>query len=197
MEPDDAQPMPAHLRRSVEARARREQNAPAPAIVGQIRPARSGGVSPWWVAAAAVIGVLVGGWPRGASTGAPSIAAVAGARDVVRASWQTAGELQSVQVSGEAVWSSERQAGYMRFAGLPVNDPAVEQYQLWIFDPSQPEATPIDGGVFNIASTGDVVVPIDPKLKVSGPTLFALTIEKPGGVVVSDRKRLVLVCKPT
>jgi len=46
--------------------------------------------------------------------------------------------------------------------------------------------------VFDV--TGDeVVVAIDAKLRVREPTLFAITIEKPGGVVVSRRERLVLV----
>ena len=85
----------------------------------------------------------------------------------------------------------------MRFVGLPKNDPRVEQYQLWIFDPAQSEATPVDGGVFDVDDRGEVIVRIDPKLKITGPTLFAVTIEKPGGVVVSDRSRLVLIAKPS
>jgi hypothetical protein len=40
-----------------------------------------------------------------------------------------------------------------------------------------------------------VIVPITPKLRVGRPTLFAVTIEKPGGVVVSTRKRVTLVAK--
>jgi hypothetical protein len=88
----------------------------------------------------------------------------------------------------------------MSFAGLAPNDPSREQYQLWIFDPSQSDKTPIDGGVFNIPATAaagaEIVVPIDPKLRPTGPVMFAITVEKPGGVVVSDRKRLVLIAKP-
>ena len=92
------------------------------------------------------------------------------------------------------VWSGSQQTGFMRFHGLAANDPTRSQYQLWIFDPSQSEKTPIDGGVFDVdASTGDVVVPITPKLRVTSPTLFAVTIEKPGGVVVSAREHIVVV----
>jgi hypothetical protein len=51
----------------------------------------------------------------------------------------------------------------------------------------------VDGGVFDVdRETGDVVVPITARLKVVEPTLFAVTIEKPGGVVVSKRERIVV-----
>jgi len=40
-----------------------------------------------------------------------------------------------------------------------------------------------------------VLVPIEAKLRVQKPTLFAVTVEKPGGVVVSDQKRIALVAK--
>ena len=55
---------------------------------------------------------------------------------------------------------------------------------------------PVDGGVFDIdAASGDVVVAIRAALPVNTPTLFAITIEKPGGVVVSKREHLVLTAK--
>ncbi len=41
----------------------------------------------------------------------------------------------------------------------------------------------------------EVVVPIAAKLDVARPYMFAITIEKPGGVVVSSRKRLPLLAK--
>ena len=84
----------------------------------------------------------------------------------------------------------------MRFRGLAANDPAVEQYQLWIFDAERDEARPVDGGVFDVPSTdSDTIVPIDAKLPVSRATLFAVTIEQPGGVVVSSRERLPLLAQ--
>ena len=76
---------------------------------------------------------------------------------------------------------------------MPVNEPSDEQYQLWIFDKNQDEKTPVDGGVFDIASEGEVIVPIRAALKVRDPYLFAVTVEKPGGVVVSSRARLPLL----
>jgi hypothetical protein len=49
-----------------------------------------------------------------------------------------------------------------------------------------------DGGVFDVTSTGEVVVSITAKLHVDDATLFAVTIERPGGVVVSRREHIVV-----
>ena len=95
---------------------------------------------------------------------------------------------------GDIVWSQRQQKGFMRICGLAVNDPQREQYQLWIFDEQRDEKYPVDGGVFNVAiASGEVVIPITPQLGVGRPTLFAITVEKPGGVVVSSRERLPLL----
>jgi anti-sigma-K factor RskA len=92
------------------------------------------------------------------------------------------------------IWSDKLQRGVMEFSGLEANDPKQNQYQLWIFDADRPEATPVDGGVFDIpAGKKEVLIPIDARLPITKATLFAITVEKPGGVVVSDRKRLPLL----
>ncbi|MEM7756475.1 MAG: hypothetical protein AAF297_12690 [Planctomycetota bacterium] len=85
----------------------------------------------------------------------------------------------------------------MRITGLTSNDPDEWVYQLWIFDKTRDAGDlsqrPVDGGVFNFDAamrdpdTGDVLVPINAKLPVGEAFLFAVTVEKPGGVVVSDR----------
>ena len=67
----------------------------------------------------------------------------------------------------------------MCFVGMPVNDPTVEQYQLWIIDPERDDE-PIDGGVLDITGTGEVFVAIDAKLNVIEPAALVITIEKPG-----------------
>jgi anti-sigma-K factor RskA len=110
--------------------------------------------------------------------------------DTLRLDW-TATELAG-GASGDVAWSLALQQGVLRIRDLAANDPAREQYQLWIFDESQEH--PIDGGVFDVTA-GEVLIPIDAKLRVAKPTLFAVTREKPGGVVVSDQKRIVLVAK--
>ena len=94
------------------------------------------------------------------------------------------------------MWSPSLQEGYLRINGLAPNDPRILQYQLWIFDKRRDDRFPVDGGVFDIAPTGEVVIKISPKLFVAEPVLFAITIEPPGGVVVSKRERIVVTAAP-
>lgn len=111
--------------------------------------------------------------------------------------WQALPDAAAEGASGDVVWSGENQQGYMRINGLAVNNPEEYQYQLWIFDKDGDEKFPVDGGVFDMpVGGGDVVIPIDAKIGVKEPTLYAITIEKPGGVVVSGRDRIVLLAKP-
>jgi hypothetical protein len=83
----------------------------------------------------------------------------------------------------------------MRFQGLPANDKRIATYQLWIFDETQDEKTPIDGGTFDISDSGEVIIPINAKLRARNPKLFAVTVEKPGGVVVSKREKVAALAK--
>ncbi len=112
---------------------------------------------------------------------------LAATKDVVKAAWSEGNVKGLTQVVGDVVWSDEKQAGYMTLKGLPANDKTKATYQLWIFDKTQDPKTPIDGGTFDVNSDGEVVIPINAKLKAQGPAMFAITIEKPGGVVVSTR----------
>jgi hypothetical protein len=97
-------------------------------------------------------------------------------------------------VSGDVVWDPATQRGFLRFVGLAANDPSVHQYQLWIFDAGRDQRYPVDGGVFDIpANATEVVVPIRAALPVLSAKAFAVTIEKPGGVVVSGRQHVVVL----
>ena len=109
------------------------------------------------------------------------------------------------EVIGDVIWSDTLNKGYMRISGLAINDPSLEQYQLWIFDATRPTGDlpqfgeglltqrPVDGGVFDIPTTGEVIIEIDSKLVVNQAAAFAITVEPPGGVVVSDRSRVPLL----
>lgn len=181
-----------------------------------VEPRRSGwNWLGWAVAAAACVALAVNVWftqfapqevvknPVPAVTPATPTAEqeyaklIAEPTGVVKANWAPpstdAKELKDV--SGDVVWSDEKQKGFMRLRGLPVNDKSKSTYQLWIFDKTQDPKTPIDGGTFDVDKNGEVIIPIDAKLKALGPALFAITIEKPGGVVVSDRKRMAALAK--
>ncbi len=117
------------------------------------------------------------------------------ATDITRAS-VGAGNVKALKdISGDIVWSDSKQAGYMRFRGLPPNDKNKETYQLWIFDETQDPKTPIDGGTFDIDENGEVVIPIQARLRARRPTAFAVTVEKPGGVVVSKQEKVVALAK--
>jgi hypothetical protein len=113
---------------------------------------------------------------------------------LVKADW-SAGNLPE-QVAGDVVWSDRDQRGYIRLANLPVNNPAEYQYQLWIFDPVRGDKFPVDAGVFDSRGPGEQVIAMQPKLKVHGAAMFAITREPPGGVVVSDRSKVVALAKP-
>ncbi|WP_404308551.1 anti-sigma factor domain-containing protein [Neorhodopirellula lusitana] len=158
-----------------------------------------------WLTAAACLLLAIGSWlaSSGGSTSDPGGNRVAMNVVEARKALQATPDRLEVQwgpgttpfdapVSGDVIWSTDQQKGFMRFVDMPINDPAVQQYQLWIIDPARDDE-PIDGGVFNVTEAGEVIVPIDAKLKVIDPAAFAITIEKPGGVVVSTQERLPLL----
>lgn len=104
---------------------------------------------------------------------------------------------RSQGASAEAIWNNDKQEGYLKISKLGPNDPKVDQYQLWIFDKAR-ATYPVDGGVFDISqaqvsASGDIIIPMHPALKVTDPAAFAVTIEQPGGVVVTDKTGLVLL----
>lgn len=117
---------------------------------------------------------------------------VANVNGTVVVPWAVPEDPQYANVVGNVVWNDDRQEGYMLLSGMPVNDPAKSQYQLWLVD-SDRYTYPVDGGVFDVPEGApSVVIPIDAKLAVSNPTVFAITREQPGGVVVSEGPLLVV-----
>ena len=54
----------------------------------------------------------------------------------------------------------------------------------------------MDGGVFDVEdASGEILIPIDAKLRVIDPAAFVITAEKPGGVVVSAGPHLILAAR--
>lgn len=185
-----------------ETAASSEPSAAAPVHdFAAAREARSQSTAPWLISAAAAVLAVVAWWPT-AEPALPTItegyeAMMASApSDLLQLDWLVLEDASTdaEATRGEIVWSDDEQKGYMRFSGLAANDVSVEQYQLWIFDREQKDSFPIDGGVFDIpAGADEVIIPIDPKIDVSEAWQFAITVEKPGGVVVSERSRLPLL----
>jgi len=160
-----------------------------------------------WLAAAAILAVWVGSSrttpvadvrPQLASTGALLRDSLLD-RDssLVRWAWTATADSSAVGATGDVVWSERAQRGVMRIAGLLPNGGRRWQYQLWIFDKSRDQRFPVDGGVFDIPDgTHEVFVPIDARVPVGQAVMFAVTVEPPGGVVVSTRERIALLAKP-
>jgi hypothetical protein len=214
--PED-EPLPDSLRSRLEQQADAFiAAAPAPASVTPLTvktpasPTRGPSKLPWFAAAACAVLALAGWWPREErepdilSQASADMETVARARErllaqstVLQREWKTTEDPAAKGVTGDVVWDAQAQVGYMRFRGLPMNNPQEMQYQLWIFDATRGDKFPVDGGVFNIPanSNGEVIVPILAKLPVRDPALFAVTAEKPGGVVVSDRERILVLAE--
>lgn len=184
---------PAHLVARLRADAGRVWQPERVRAVGRRRDAG------WLVAAALLVLAALAWWPRstspqGASLEARYAAFLARTPDAVRAAWSPQVE-RYAQVSGEVVWSDAAQSGFMRFEGLPPTAPDA-QYQLWIVAPHR-DRHPVDGGVFSVRDEGGAaIVPIDAALRVEEPTAFAITVEKQGGVVVSEGPLLIVAAVP-
>ncbi len=113
--------------------------------------------------------------------------------DLIRLDWIP---VNDANVSGQVVWSDQQQTGFMVFKDLDANDPRQRQYQLWVFDTDEDQKYPVDGGVFNIANAGQrSVIPIDARIPVDKAVQFAITVERPGGVVVSERETIPALAK--
>ena len=142
-----------------------------------------------WAAAAAVAIIAVLG-ARKDSPLAPAQAESrlrSEARDLIERKFEGLGVFKDTK--GQVVWSDSLQQGYMTLSGIPVNNPKQAQYQLWIVDRGRTHKEPVDGGVFDVPSSGEIVVPIRAPLTILDPAAFAITEEPPGGVVVSERGR--------
>lgn len=218
---ENAGEVPAELARNLEAAAdahlpaEDSRERPEPTPVAKFEPLRERPASrmPWLLAAAAVLLGVAGWWraleppktveiiksvavPPAPPPKEPSLAEarqqLADAEGTRVLPWTATKDPAASGAQGDVVWNTKDQAGFMRFKGLASNDPAEEQYQLWIFGKDHDERYPVDGGVFDVSPEGEVIVRIDPRLAVKEPALFAVTVEKPGGVVVSSRERIVL-----
>jgi Anti-sigma-K factor rskA len=192
---------------------RSRASAPEPRL--EPRPHRYGGYG--WLAAAACLVLAIFAWQRPPSpqvvpvaevpppspvtapprpepppTPAEERAALLAKSDSLKIPLAATKDPAAAGMSGDVVWDPVTQRGFLHFTGLTANDPAVHQYQIWIFDTGRDKRYPIDGGVFDVpANAAEVVIPIRATLMVRKLAAFAVTVEKPGGVVVSGREHVV------
>ena len=180
-----------------------------PVVIAPVtRPRRSYATWGGWLAAAAMLALWVRGpaKPSAAVAVAPSAAASSAAaswvRDslisvdtaITRIAWAPTADATALGASGDVVWSTRAQRGVMRLIGLKSNDVTRWQYQLWIFDKTRDQRYPVDGGVFDVPpGATEVFVPINARVPVGSAVMFAVTVEAPGGVVVSTRERVALL----
>jgi hypothetical protein len=221
----DDEPMPAALRSRLFQQADEFSRKPItpPTQIGQ-RPAARPTTSTvaWFAAAASVVLAIIGWWPRlmverqpeqvshvpapiSKPPPVPTLAeqrnALAAQPSVITREWTATKDAAAAGVKGDIVWDPSTQRGYMRFQGLAANDSKLHQYQLWIFDATRGDKFPVDGGVFDIpanggeASRNEVIVPIQARLPVGEAAMFAVTLEKAGGVVVSEREHILVLAK--
>jgi len=170
---------------------------PVPILLGRRRS-----WLPWTVAAVSLLLAVAGWWPRLVDLETESAASDFGqwraqmARERMLAGtpgighWRWAGDAGGG--AGDVVWDRHRQRGYLLLRGFVANDPARARYQLWIFDGARDDRYPVDGGTFDVPpGHQEVVIPVKATLPVVKPVAFAVTVEKPGGAVVSLREKLV------
>jgi len=215
----EAEPLPAALRARIEVQA---QGFFGKAAKPQL-PARasSRGASAGWWAAAACLVLAALGWLHSPQSNAPVAvvpvptppavipppivpaappppaeerAALLALPDSLKITLGATKDPAAAGVTGDVVWDPATQRGFVRFVGLKPNDPRAHQYQLWIFDGERDQRYPVDAGVFDVpANLAEVLVPIHAALPVRAAKAFAVTVEKPGGVVVSAREHVVLL----
>jgi hypothetical protein len=204
------------VRTSAAEQARVQQSAERGQSRAPGRANRFGGYG--WLAAAACLVLAIFGWERSPpSPSPPPVAVVApppvappppaqpepptaaqeratllAKTDSLKIPLGATKDPAAAGVTGDVVWDPTTQRGFLHFAGLAPNDPAIHQYQIWIFDAGRDKRYPVDGGVFDVpANASEVVIPIRASLMVRKPAAFAVTVEKPGGVVVSGREHVV------
>ena len=188
------------------ARARRDQKKVARAPI----PSSAG----WWSAAAALVLAVAGWWPRLMNDPVNGPAAMVANQTpvevrqellesgrAIRASW-TPAAAEAEPLVGDVVFDPVSQRGFLTFRGIPANDPRLAQYQLWIVDAKRKQPEPVDGGIFNVTgapttSGQDVVIAFEAKLPVGQPAAFVVTMEQPGGVVVSKQEKVLALAKVT
>ena len=173
------------------------------AVIARIAPAptrsRAAMWSGWLVAAACLALAAVAWWSKLPSPSVEvqrqAMLARSGVATLPLAPFNMPGSGEPPAISGvtgDVVWDEGAQRGYLRLIGLPPNDPAKDQYQIWLVD-SRELSFRINGGVFDAKASGELIVPITPELRTKGVGAVAVTVEPPGGVVVSDLTRRVVI----
>lgn len=96
----------------------------------------------------------------------------------------------SPQARAIAVWNPDRQEGVLVVSKLPALS-LDKDYQLWVIDPQYP--IPVDGGVFTVdPATGDARVTFKPGKNVTTAQVFAVSLERKGGVPKAEGPMMLI-----
>lgn len=101
--------------------------------------------------------------------------------------------------AAQIAWSNELQQGVLVVTNLPPIDRPGDQYQLWIHDALRDERFPVAGGVFDVPADRQgqpIMLAIAPPLRVGYAAQFSITVERHGGVVVSEQTDVVAAGDP-
>src|SRR3984957_20137152 len=201
------------------ARSAADVRTPPAAATRETPPAAPKSAAYGWLAAAACLVLAVFAWNRAPPPAAPGAvvtppaevippiptpvapptaaeerAALLAKSESLKVTVGATRDPAAAGVSGDVVWDPATQRGFLHLVGLAPNDPALRQYQMWIFDAGRDKRYPVDGGVFDVpANATEVIIPIHAALAVRKPAAFAVTVEKPGGVVVTGREHVVVL----
>src|SRR5262249_51195810 len=93
---------------------------------------------------------------------------------------------------GCVCWSEEQQCGVLKLhKAFPCND-CDHQFQLWIIDGRGNEQR-IPAGVFDCKTAAECKILFHPSIPVHDVQSFAITMEKSGGMAVSDMVHKVAI----
>jgi len=81
------------------------------------------------------------------------------------------------------IWDESKQEGVLKLEKMPPLS-AEKDYQLWVVDPSH--ANPVNAGVVRVNDTGFARIQFKPDALIQKAEKFALSVEKHGGVAVSE-----------
>ncbi len=180
------EPLPARLAEKLKLAATGFTPSTRPTTPKRARPASNAWAG--WMVAACLAGALVfTNWPKKEPT-------VAARKKLLEKDAAVFVGSDKGGATGEVVWNTAKQEGYLEVRGMPALDPTKEQYQLWIVDPAHKE--PVDGGVFDVRPDGTALVRVRNPIQVKDAKAFAITKEVAGGVVVSKQPKHELVLTP-
>lgn len=149
-----------------------------------------------WAAAAACLTMAVIAWsPSSRADTVKIVESDPNKLEASLASWTDGGASApeaKESPMGCVCWSEANQSGFLRLKGVPVND-CEHQYQVWIIDDRGMDER-ISGGVFDCKSA-NCVVEIHPAIPVHHAKAFAITIEGPGGTMVSKMTHKLAIAK--